>query len=92
MKVKLKSKHINQGRPADIWFCPIALALKEKTHKAVMVTSCWDISINGRDYKVATEREKDLVEDFIQCFDETKTLKDRKKLKTFSFTLVPLEA
>jgi hypothetical protein len=44
IKVKVLKKHIIRGKRREESLCPIALALKEKTHKKVKVTGQY---ING---------------------------------------------
>lgn len=92
MRVRLKRKHITKGQCSEPEFCPIALLLKEKTHKPVVVYDAETIQIGEREYRVSNDREASLVDDFISEFDDALTDVERKKFSGFSFTLTPLEA
>jgi len=49
--------------------CPIALAIKEKTHKKVYVISPEDINIDGKVYEVLGNRYVSAIDNFISNFD-----------------------
>jgi hypothetical protein len=78
MKVRVMRKHINKGVCSDSEFCPIALALKEKTHKTVEVGGSEDITINGVQY-----RGPMYINTFIKNFDDGNLL----DIGPFSFEL-----
>lgn len=69
MKVTLRKRHIKKGQTGESQYCPIALALKEKTHKSVDVGDAESITINGTSYFVKGVQLKNRVDNFIQNFD-----------------------
>ena len=85
MKVTLRKKHINKGLCQEPEFCPIALALKEKTHKPVEVNSSNDITIGNTMYIVSNTKLAARVDHFICKFDNGL----KGWLKPFTFEVVP---
>jgi len=90
MKVRLKRKHITKGMSARADACPIALAIREKTHRHVTVSDGDAITLyrNGL-YSQYIAKPTKKVTRFIRQFDITHVT-CRKRFKPFTFTLVPV--
>jgi len=82
MKITVTQKDINKGIPRIGDKCPIALAIKRKTHKYVQVgcTYAW-VKLKNR---MVTYVLPDTVVQFIKDFDEN------RKVRPFSVKLKPL--
>lgn len=88
MKIKVTRKLINKsikklgGKYCNDEYCPIALAIKEKTHKKVSVENSYAYigkRWENKEYKLPNQAKK-----FIRDFDKD------KKVKPFSFELKPI--
>jgi hypothetical protein len=89
MHIKVNKKHIRRGLRGNPQQCPVALAIKEKTHKSVCVSGYGAKVRYGRTWvwyqlpvkAVAFIRHFDADKSFISC-------KDTNKIKPFTFELL----
>lgn len=81
MKLKITQKHIKNGKRANFNYCPIALALKEKTHKRVGVGTSI-VFINDKEYKLCNTGKN-----FINAFDKAMTSSELNKIKSITITV-----
>jgi hypothetical protein len=73
MKLKIKREHINKGVRKSMTKCPIAIALRERTHRPVSV---WGNEIDVAYCNVDTVYSMNsAVSDFINKFDRGVTVR-----------------
>lgn len=75
--IKVRRKHINEGRPSAAESCPVALAIEDSGFRFPDVGGAGLIFVDGKKYK-----EPRSVTRFIAKFDEG------RKVKPFNFFLV----
>lgn len=68
MKVEITQEHINKGTRGSSYYCPIALAIKEKTDRGIQVAPWYVRTLDDKVPHVFLNNPKE-VEEFIREFD-----------------------